>query len=129
MAADPHDSDTSTPRPILTRGQCVEIALLPTFTGLLMFVMLSIKFDYVKSLWETPLGIKMMVSGMLLMFVGIAVTTLLYIIRNRVALEAGSGKAVLLTIGFGLTFLFFFMPAIFVILIGPAAIQIVEGFK
>jgi hypothetical protein len=115
-------------RTILHRGQWVDLICLPGLVIALFLIMLHLKYDYVSMLWQTELGIKMMVVGLAQFLVGEVILALLYFLRNRSA-PSQRGLRVLLSITFFLTFLCFILPAVFVILVGPAAIQIMEAFK
>jgi hypothetical protein len=115
-------------RPFLPARYWFDLLALPAFILALFGLFLTVKYDYLRMLWETALGIKMLVMASAAFMLGHVITTVLYIIRNRTSPEQ-RGLRTFLSIALFLTLLFFVLPLIFVILVGPAAIQIVEGFR
>jgi hypothetical protein len=121
-------SDPKQPPRILSLAQWMEVAMLPAFFLLLFVVMLHIKYDYIRVMWEHPLGVKMMVSAVAFVALGTGAVAFLSFLKNQLKPEA-KGLHFLLACGSVLTYLVLITPACFILLLGPAAIQIVEGFK
>src|SRR5579859_3211299 len=114
------------PSPILRRGQVFDLIVLPAVIILIFILMASVKYDYVSMLWEKALGIKMLIGAVLQLIIGETLFAGIYIARNRLP-PARSGLHLLLGTGLFLTFVLCIVPVVFVILVGPAAIQIIEG--
>ena len=124
----PADGDGAVRPRLLSRSQCIEIGMLPAFFLLLFVLMLHIKYDYIKSLWEHPLGIKMIVSTVVLVSLATAAVALLSFLKNRLEPKA-RGLRFLLACAAVFTYLVLITPACLILLLGPAIIQIVEGFQ
>jgi hypothetical protein len=84
--------------------------------------------DYVSVLWSDPLGVKMAASAAGLLAVWAIVYLLGCVLLNRLFTPSDSGRGplywLLVTVGQPLGFIVFYLPAVFTLLVGPAAVQI-----
>jgi hypothetical protein len=114
--------------PILSPRDFFDSLVLPVMVVALFVIMLHVKYDYVSVLWHRPMGIKMLIAAGTSFVLGHFITIVLYIVRNRTS-PAQRGFRALIFVGLLLTFLLLMLPMVFVLLVGPAAIQIMEGFQ
>jgi hypothetical protein len=105
----------------------VIVILAPPFFLVVHFVILwFMKYDYLSSLWKTVLGVRWLVISSVLFLIGEALWTSLTLVAHY--RRPRSGWWILVYTGFVLIPIVFFAPAVLVLVLGPAAIQIVEGF-
>jgi hypothetical protein len=123
------DPDAEPPRrPLLLPGQIVTLVAFHLLPAILFVVMWVVKPDYIATLWQTPLGIKMLTSALVMLMTSAVILVPTFILLNRfVPLERKATHKSLTRIIAILCFVLFFFPVIFTILIGPAAIQIMEN--
>jgi hypothetical protein len=114
----------------LTRGQMTLRAVQFGLLAALFVVLLAIGFERTSLLFRDPLGQKMVGTAGALLAVGLVLSLLGCVCLNQAA-PAGNEtlqtrRLVLSVLLEAAHFLLFYLPAVFVLLIGPAAIQIVR---
>jgi hypothetical protein len=114
-----------------TRGQLAVVALEALVVLGLLFVMNVLQRDYIAMLWQTPMGLRMLIMAVLLLLVNFAVFLGLCLLFNYTMPAGDDSKrgrrtAAHWVLGL-LLFLFCYLPIVFVILVGPAVISIQES--
>jgi len=114
-----------------TRGQLAVVALEALAVLGLLFVMYLLNHDYTILLWRSPMGLRMLIIAVLLLLVNFAVFLGLclwfnYAMPAKDDTKRGRRTVAHWVLGL-LLLLFFYLPIVFVILIGPAAIAIQEN--
>jgi hypothetical protein len=114
--------------PWFTGGQLGWLGVQWAVIAVLGLFLAATKADYVTLLWSDPLGLKMAASAAGLLAVGSAIYLAGCLFLNRYGGRSPTGRGVgywLFTAVFvPLCFVVFFLPAVFTIMVGPAAIQI-----
>src|SRR5262245_29687236 len=90
-----HDVLDPKARPFLPAVYWFDLLALPALILALFGIMVALKYDYLRMLWETALGIKMLVMASAAFMLGHVITTVLYIIRNRTSPEQRGLRAFL----------------------------------
>lgn len=125
----PPDGDVSRNHTVLgwwTQSQIGLFVLLFVIPVALFSVMSLYQRDYVEVLWTTPVGIKMGVVGLALAAAAVPVYLTACVVFNQLFPTDARGRS-FLSIVLVLAFvLLFIMPLVFVILIGPANIRIMN---
>jgi hypothetical protein len=108
---------------------CVAVQLLMIvglFFGLFLF-----KHDYLSMLWTHPLGIRMLVGAVVLTVFNFGLYLLLCAMLNRCFPPGNKDmerkRNLLSCLLMTIHLIVFFFPVVFVLLIGPAAVQISEN--
>jgi len=98
---------------------------IAVIAALALFLWLQ-KPDYVSLLWQDPMGVKMLTTAATLLVVGVVVYLGGCVVINRLVARPKWGTlATVLQMLLVLAWLVLFcMPGVYVVLIGPAAIQI-----
>jgi hypothetical protein len=102
------------------------IGLVTVFFGL--YVM---KYDYLSMLWQTPMGVKMLIISVLLLLINFGGMLCLCLWCNCATPSADERKQGRRNVAYWvlaiLFFVFLYMPVMFVFFVGPAVIQIQEN--
>ncbi len=123
-----HQQATETGRVWLTRGQVALRAFGLGLPAALLLVLLAVDYQRTSLLFRDPLGQKMLTAAGALLVVGLGLHLPACVALNRVAPPGNDGlRARRMVLSFlleGTHFLFFCLPAVFVLLVGPAAVTI-----
>ena len=95
------------------------------------FILLRmVNYYYVQYLWTHPMGLKMTIMAIALMTINVPLFLGLTFLLNQMLLR-GEGRRkthiVLMVLLYIMFFILFFLPALFVLLVGPACIQIMDS--
>ncbi|MBI3409039.1 MAG: hypothetical protein HY040_11885 [Planctomycetes bacterium] len=124
-AALPNEKQNGSRQPLFAPWQWCWLGLQVAGLGLAAWVAQAVYQEDVSLLWRDPIGVKLVLSGGVMFLLNAILFLGGCAFVSRVI---GSGKP-LLRAGLGLVlagscFIFFYMPALFVVLNGPAAISI-----
>jgi hypothetical protein len=116
------------PQPFLRRDQILLLVFLPGCITAIYVGMLLFKRDYAALLYQHPLGVKMLTVALVDLAIGQVTFLVYFILVNRLGGErvVPSGIRFLVIVA---ALLLFYLPVVFVILVGPAAIQITESLR
>jgi hypothetical protein len=98
----------------------------------LWLALMNMNYEYVRILWTHPLGIKMLLMAVVAIGVDLVGFLLLCFLLNCLLRPKGQHETprLVLSIVFGFVYLLVgLFPAGYVILVGPAAIQIMDNLK
>jgi hypothetical protein len=118
------------PAPIWTPGQLAFLAGQFTVLVAVYMFLRATNWAYLQILFTHPVGIKMLIIAVVMMLINAALYLGLTFALNQ-ALLRGEGRrkthAVLAVLLACVHLILFFIPALYVLLAGPAAIQIMEN--
>jgi hypothetical protein len=119
------------PGALLTRGQATVLAVQVGLLAALLGVLLAVNYARTSLLFSDPLGQKMLTSAGVLLALGLVLQLLVCVILNHVApVEDETLKTRRFVLSLLLEvahLLLFYLPAVFVLLVGPSAIEILRS--
>lgn len=115
----------------LTRGQITLRAVQFGLLGVILLVMLLVNFEGTSLLFRDPLGRKMLLQAMTLLACGLALHLLACAALNQLAPPGDEAlrarRRVLSWLLESAYFLIFYLPVVFVLVVGPAALTIMDA--
>lgn len=118
------------PRPWWTAGQMIWLGSRSFALLVVLGLLLLVRFDLTSLLFTTALGKKLLLEAAALVLIGTGVELVFFFGLNYALPPEDAGRHArrrLWTIlGSGVLTLFFFVPGLFTLWVGPAAVRIVE---